>query len=231
MLIKQKVEIPFITLLASILFIACYSFKAGEAFFFGYPAYYIYLDLSSVLNLSVKLLFVLVLSFGSMVWLFDDDGKLKVKSVKYLILIIVVVEVFFTALKINRREQDFVSYISGGMGLLCCYLMVYFSVNSFKKTEEGLLINVWGVLPTLVFLPAFFFITGINYQNQFGSMLWVTKDNQFVIGEYKDSLILKKCVDGESVFYLKDYKDNEFKSSLVDVTSNANFRCRKSKVP
>ena len=72
------------------------------------------------------------------------------------------------------------------------------------------------------------FLAGINYHNQLGSTLWKTDDNKYVIGEYKDNLILKECVNGEGIFTLREAKDNQFKEASVDVTANINFRCKKN---
>ncbi|WP_455853919.1 hypothetical protein [Pantoea endophytica] len=227
LIIKHRLEFPVVTLITAVLFIACYSFKAGEAVFFGYPSYYIYLDLNSVLNLSLKLLVVLVFSFGSFAWLFDDEGKLKVNSIKYVIWMLFFIEALSVGFKLYKHVHDFVLYMDGTLNLIMLYMMVSTFLTSINKCDEGLMINLWGVVVGFMFMSAAFFLSGINYHNQLGSTLWVTEDNQYVIGEYKDGFILKKCVDGVGVFSVKDYKDNLFNETTVDLTSNIKFRCEK----
>ncbi len=57
---KIKNEISAATILSIMMFISVYAFKSGEAMFFGYPSYYIYLDTNEVINTLLKLSVVII---------------------------------------------------------------------------------------------------------------------------------------------------------------------------
>lgn len=227
--VNTKVELPAITIATAFLFLASFCFKVGEAVFFGYPTYYISLDFPSVINVSLKLLAYFVFVYGALIWLFDDVWKLKRKTFKYVMIAMLFFEAISWFYKLKHKTFDFVSYLDGGLVAITSFIMVFIGVEIFRKESDGIKINGTALIGTVILMSFSSFLAGINYHNQIGSTLWKSKEGKYVIGEYKGSLILKECKNGEGVFTLKEPKDIEFTEASVDVTTNVKFRCKKTK--
>lgn len=223
--INSKLDFPIITLLTAVLFINAYCFKVGEAIYFGYPTYYINLDLTSVINISLKLLIYFFTIIGSVVHFFGNDGKLKAENIKYLLWVIIALTVLSYIYNIRSGKTDPVIYLNGGVFGIASWFTVYISSGMLTKKEGALEVNFWALTGTAIVMAISSFLAGVNYHNQFASSLWETEDKKLVVGEFSGLFILKECKDGKGIFYLKEIKDSKFVEVINNVEQVSNPRC------
>lgn len=225
--LTSKIDVPIVTVLTALLFFSAFCFKGGESVFFGYPTNYISLDLVSVINLSFKMTFFICGTIGVLHLIFDDGLKIK-RNAFYLVMTSVILgeatNIYFRA---KAGNWDIVDYMDGGPLILTGLGMFYFSINMFYRVNGTIKIIPAGVILSLSFMAAFSFLCGVNYHRQLGATIWKTKDDQYLIGDYKDGILLKKCTEGKGVFTIKDFKGLEFVEADVRKTAGKDLRCGK----
>lgn len=225
--ISSKLDLPLVTVLSGVLFIDAYFFKLGEAVYFGYPSYYMSLDLTSVINIALKLLVFFGAVMGGVVCFFGDDGRLQSNRIKLWLWFAVAVTIIQYFFYIKAGVLDPVKYLSGGLFVTITWLAVYFSTGIVTKKNESFAISYWPLMITAILMMFSSFLAGINYHNQVASSLWLTEDNKIVVGEYNGLFVLKECVDGRGVFYLKEMKDSKFIEVQNYIDGKINPRCYK----
>lgn len=225
---KPIVDFPLVTALSGLLFMSAYFFKVGESVYFGYPSYYIYLDLTEVINLSLKMMAFMCGTIGVLHIIFDSSWKLNKHALWVIIISTILAEVTNVYFRIKSRDWDYVSYLDVSFLVLAGLGMFYFSVRCFVKGKDGIHVIPSGVVLAVFFMALFSFLSGVNYHRQIGSTLWRTNDNKYVIGDYKDAFLMKQCVAGKGVFTIQDYKNSDF--TEVDVGKDARklLRCHEN---
>lgn len=224
---NNNFDFPLVTILTVLLFILAYFFKLGEAVYFGYPAILISLDLTSVANISLKLFFY----FGSIIiGVFNfilNDGAIKLNKIKYVLWIFIAITIFSVFLSFKRGGKDLVNYLNGGLFGICSWLVVMSLCKTFERSGDLINIDFVYAILTVFFMSVTSFLGGINYHNQFASVLWKTLDGKIVVGEYNGNFVLKKCVDGKGVFSFREVNGSEFVEVVNYVEGKFNPRCNR----
>ena len=211
------------------LFVNAYCFKVGEAVYFGYPSYYMSLDLTGVINIALKLFVFFGVIVGGVAWFFGTDGRFESYKIKYGLWIIIALTLIQFVFYFKSGELDPVTYLNGGVFVAATWLTVYFSTGIFIKRNGTLVICYWSLIGTAILMMLSSFLAGINYHNQFASSLWLTEDHKMVVGEYNGLFVLKECVDGRGVFYLQEMKDSKFIEVQNYIDGKIIPRCYKEK--
>lgn len=223
--LSPKIDIPLVTVLSALLFFSAFCFKSGESVYFGYPSYYITLDLVSVINLSLKMTFFICGTIGLLHLVFDDGWRIKKAAFWFVIATVAVGEITNIYRRVRAGNWDIVDYMDGGPLLLAGLGMFYFSINSFYKLNGTIKVIPAGVILALCFVAAFSFLCGVNYHRQLGATIWKTNDGKYLIADYKDGVLLKQCINGKGVFTIKDYKGLDFVEVDIRKDAGKDFRC------
>lgn len=220
---KDKIELPFATIVLGLLFCAVYLFKVGESYFYDYPVYYIYLSIPDVINIALKAIFfymvVIAVYISVMSW--------ELARVCFLASVCLT-----AALKIYAMLS---LYLSGGASVLAYInrgtIMVLFSLLGFlisiaiSNEESSIKIDPRNsFFAFLVFLVLNFFI-GLNYHSFFPNSTWQTEDDKVLVGTYKDNLLFRKCVDGKPYFYLEEEKGQKLEMFKINTSGVLALRC------
>ncbi|MCE1607615.1 hypothetical protein ACNI4F_08535 [Enterobacter hormaechei] len=225
--VNKSIDFPLITILTALLFISAYCFKLGEALYFGYPSSLISLDLTSVVNVSLKLLFYFVGIVIGFIHFIDNDGKVRVDKAKYVLWTFIAIAIISILLNIKRGDKDLVNYLNSGFFGIFSWLMVMSLVKTFERKDDLSNVNVLHAILTVFFMSATSYLGGVNYHNQFASHLWKTSDGKVVVGEYNGHFVLKKCIDGKGVFSFSEVNGSEFVEVVNYVEGKFNPRCHK----
>lgn len=222
--IHTKADIPTVTIITSVLFFAVYAFKVGEAVYFGYPVYYINLDVTEVVNLAIKMLFF-IFAFASVLFVKEDKKPWKKNSKTYFVVFLVLFYAFSTYLNVSGGDWDAVSLIDLPAVIGAGMLMVFFGKECFKKQDDQWFLSLPASGMTLVLMAIFSFLVGVNYHRQFPEILWKTNDGDIVVSQYKDGFLLKHCDKGMGYFKIQEYKDSKFYGVSSREVSGVEIRC------
>ncbi|TKK36393.1 hypothetical protein [Pantoea agglomerans] len=224
--LKTTLDFPLVTAISGLLFMCAYFFKVGESVYFGYPSYYIYLDLTEVINLSLKMFAFMCGTIGVLHLIFDSSWKLNKHALWGIGISTVVAELTNIYLRIQEQDWDYVSYLDISFLMVAGLGMFYFFVRSFIGGDGRVHVIPSGLALSVFFMALFSFLSGVNYHRQIGSTLWKTADNKYVIGEYKDAFLMKQCVNGKGIFSIKEYKDSDFTEVNVAKDARRMLRCK-----
>ena len=122
-------SVPGATLLLGLLFCAVYSFKLGEAYFYDYPSYYIYLNIPDVINVALKVVLIYSILLAMYIALLTWDGA----GYSFLIAtcLLAVVKLFLMAKLYQNGQVHTLVYVNVGMTYLLCAALGLFLNKTF----------------------------------------------------------------------------------------------------
>jgi len=218
---KIKNELPIATFLTATLFIFVYVFKAGEAYFFGYPQYYIYLDTSEVINTALKLL-VFFLFIVSLAYVTQLNKK------TFIVLLTILCLYKIVKMIILYKEGGLT--IQNGINTSTTYtltlLLIYFAPRSFSYESNTIKIRIEKFIESLAIALILCFFIGWNYHSFMPESIWQTEDNKVVVGRYQDKFILRQCMSGKPYFYLEDVGSNVYEMFYINTSGTLLLRCQ-----
>lgn len=226
MIIKKKnITFPAASIFTCLLFCAIYSFKFGEAIFYDYPSYYIYLNLQDVTNYSLKALwfygFFIIGAFLIRVQLYP-----RVAFV-FLLVSAIFNKVIKMFLLYHHGNGTTLGYINAGSMFIFVVLLAHYSSKTLTINQESIQLNSgYAGISISCFLLLNIFI-GLNYHSIFPKSTWQTTDGKVLVGTYKDNFILRECKGGKSYFYLQEPKDQKFQMLDVNTSGVIGLRCIK----
>lgn len=218
---RVKKDIPLITLLTLFLFIFVYAFKLGEAYFFGYPSYYIYLDTSEVINASLKLLIIYINIFCAAL-LVQDDKKLIYALLAFTIIAKII------RIILHFREGDLTTSAAinlGSIWILIPLLMLCIP-NACRNTFNSIDIKPGRSLLVVGITMVLSFFIGWNYHSFFPGNVWQTIDQKVVVGRYQNNFILRQCTQGNAYFFLQPIANSKFQMFAIDTSGVLMLRCK-----
>lgn len=219
---RIKKDLPTVTVCTVMLFVFVYAFKMGEAYFFGYPQYYIYLDTSEVINASLKLLTLCFL-----VLIFAISASLTYKILAYVILCIAIIN---KVIRLTTHFNNGDLTTNGAINLGTSYILVALLLILIPKayiiaTNSITLKALPSLCVTVLFLILSFFF-GWNYHSFFPGNIWQTEDQKIVVGRYQDNFILRQCYEGKPFFYLQPVANSKFEMFAINTDGVLNLRCQ-----
>lgn len=216
-------SVPVATLFLGLLFCAVYSFKLGEAYFYDYPSYYIYLNIPDVINVALKVVLIYSILLAMYIALLTWDGA----GFSFLIAtcLLAIIKLFLMAKLYKSGQTHTLVYVNVGMTYLLCAALGLFLNKSFVRNESVISVNYrFAFLTFIVFLSLNFFI-GLNYHSFFPKSTWQTEDGKILVGTYKDSLLFRQCFNGKSFFYLEEAKEQKLEMFEIDTRGVLTLRC------
>lgn len=223
--VDKKFDIPTVTLLTAFLFVSTYSFKFGESLFFGYPIYYLSLDLSEVINSSLKVLFFMFFycSFSALMVMGDEERRYMI--LKYLTIGLFSGAVVSCYVEYRKGTLDFIKLFSTVFVFFMSMLTFYLLSKSYKRIE-GLWHLDWRYTSfSAMSFIVFCCVLGANYHQLPLQKPWFDKDGGFVVSQYKDCFLIKNCTDGVAHFKFVEFKDSEFYQGSFRQVQQINLKC------
>lgn len=223
---KKNINFPVATIFTCLLFCAIYSFKLGEALFYDYPSYYIYLIFQDVINYSLKALwFYGFFIIGASVIRVQSYPKIAFIIMLAVSVINKIVKMFILYIE---GDGSLLAYINVGSMFIVMVILAYYSNKTLLFNKENIEVDVVRLgIGTLCFILLNILI-GLNYHSVFPKSTWQKIDGKVLVGTYKDNFILRECKGGRSYFYLEEPKNQKFEMLDVNTSGVIGLRCMKS---
>lgn len=218
---KIKHEISATTILSIMMFISVYAFKIGEAMFFGYPSYYIYLDTNEVINTLLKLSFIILLIITLSLFI-----RISTKFFILFIAIAVTTKLIRIAILSHHQPLNSMAIINIGTSYIIFICLLYLIPSTIKKETESYSLNTKPCLLAVLAFLGFSYCFGLNYHNFFPGNIWQTDDEKVVVGRYQDKFILRQCNNGKALFYIDEVNKNKFEKFKIDTRNVLLLRCQ-----
>lgn len=220
---KEFFSVPIATLFLGLLFCAVYSFKVGEAYFYDYPSYYIYLSVPDVINIALKVVLLYSILLGMYIALLSWDGA----GYSFLLatFLLAAYKLFLMSRLYQHDQGSTLAYVNAGTTFLLCAVLGLLLNKTFARNGNDLEVSFkFGFLTFIIYLALNFFI-GLNYHNFFPNSTWQTEDGKVLVGTYKDSLLFRQCSNGKSFFYLDEAKNQKLEMFDIDTSGVLTLRC------
>lgn len=225
--INSKIDLPLASIFTVILFISAYAFSLGESVFFGYPFYYVTLDIGNAINISLKLLLYYGIIFTGAIIALACDPKNKKIPIIFITSAIIVLKIISMLMFYFKGGVSLYVYANTGSTTLISWLAVLMAIATFKKRDENFYIEFRNLIITLFLFLLSSFLCGINYHSSFKAKIWETVDHKYLVGEYKGNFLLIHCINGRSHFTLEEMKGQEFIVSDINSARAVVLRCKK----
>ncbi|GCP17025.1 MULTISPECIES: hypothetical protein [Enterobacteriaceae] len=218
---KIKNEISAATILSIMMFISVYAFKSGEAMFFGYPSYYIYLDTNEVINTLLKLSFVIIT-------LVTLSLFIRIPTKFFILFIAVALITKFIRIAVLSHQQSLngMAVINVGTSFIIFICLLYLIPNVIKQETGYYTLNAKPFVFALIAFLSFSYFFGLNYHSFFPGGIWQTDDERVVVGRYQDKFILRQCNNGKALFYISEISNNKFEKFKIDTRNVLLLRCQ-----
>ncbi|MEL0580542.1 hypothetical protein AACK17_18630 [Pectobacterium punjabense] len=218
---KIKNEISSATFLSIMMFISVYAFKSGEAMFFGYPSYYIYLDTNEVVNTLLKLSFVIMTLTALSLFI-----RIPTNFFIFLIFIAITSKLIRIGILSHRQPLDLMTAINIGNSYILFISLLYLIPRAVKKESENYSLNAKPCMLAVLTFIGFSYFLGLNYHSFFPGGIWQTDDEKVVVGRYQDKFILRQCNNGKALFYINEINNNKFESFKINTRNVLLLRCQ-----
>lgn len=220
---RKSFNVSFATFSLGLLFCAVYSFKIGEAYFYDYPSYYIYLSVPDVINISLKV----VLLYSTLISMYVAFLKWEGAGYAFLIAttLLIAQKLFLMSKLYMSGTADVLAYVNVGSTSLLCATMGLLLSKAFIRDGESVSFNFKFVFLSFITYLLLNFFIGLNYHSFFPNSTWQTTDGKVLVGTYKDSLLFRQCYNGKSFFYLEEAKDQKLEMFDIKESGVLAFRC------
>lgn len=223
---NRNIDIPTLTILTALLFISAYAFKYGESVFYGYPINYFALDLTEVINLSLKMLscflviFIIIATPASI-------GKGYTDITAFVIAVMLIgISIYEGYGRIKSGAWDVVSLLDINVLILSGVLFVCFGKNCLMYCSIKSTLPFRLIVPLFILMIVFSFLLGVNYQTLPFAKVWAAESNGFVVAQFKDGFLLKSCVDNVASFQVIDAKGAKFYQLDSGNSVGLKIRCK-----
>ncbi|WP_142502820.1 hypothetical protein [Klebsiella sp. 2680] len=218
---KIKNEISAATILSIMMFISVYAFKSGEAMFFGYPSYYIYLDTNEVINTLLKLSFVIIIIITLSLFI-----RIPTKLFILFIAIALITKLIKIAALSHQQPLNSMAVINVGTSFVILICLLYLIPNAIKQETGYYTLNAKPCMFAVLAFLSFSYFFGLNYHSFFPGGIWQTDDEKVVVGRYQDKFILRQCNNGKAFFYISEISNNKFEKFKIDTRNVLLLRCQ-----
>lgn len=207
---KVNFEIPFVTLITSLLFVSAYAFKYGESVFFGYPINYFSLDITEVINLSLKMLSLFMVIFAVVTIPASIKDNLVDLTALVSSVIVSCSAIYFGYIRVRGGVWDWVSLLDFNVLLISAIAFVCLFKNFLNLYSRENKIDLRALIAAFLSMILFSFLLGVNYQSLPFVKVWMTQDDSYVVAQFKDGFLLKKCINDNERFEVIDIKGTVF---------------------
>lgn len=218
---RIKNEISVATILSVMMFISVYAFKNGEAMFFGYPSYYIYLDGNEVVNTLLKLSFIIITLIGLSLFI-----RISTKYFILFIFILLISKFIRIAILSHHQPLQSMAVINLGTSYILFLCLLYLIPRAIEHESDHYSLNAKPCLLAILAFLGFSFFFGLNYHSFFPGGIWQTDDNKVVVGRYQDKFILRQCYNDKAYFYIDDVNKEKFEKFKIDTRTVLLLRCQ-----
>jgi hypothetical protein len=218
---KIKNEISAATILSIMMFISVYAFKSGEAMFFGYPSYYIYLDTNEVINTLLKLSFVIITLITLSLFI-----RISTRFFILFIAVSLTAKLIRIAVLSHHQPLNSMAVINVGTSYILFICLLYLIPNAIKQETVHYSLNAKPCMLAVLAFLGFSYFFGLNYHSFFPGGIWQTDDEKVVVGRYQDKFILRQCNNGKAVFYIDEISQNKFEQFKIDTRNVLLLRCQ-----
>lgn len=218
---KIKNEISAATILSIMMFISVYAFKSGEAMFFGYPSYYIYLDTNEVINTLLKLSVVIITLITLTLFI-----RIPTKFFILFVAVALITKFIRIAVLSHHQPLNVMAVINLGTSHILFICLLFLIPKSIKQETVYYSLNAKPCMLAVLAFLSFSYFFGLNYHSFFPGGIWQTDDEKVVVGRYQDKFILRQCNNGKALFYIDEISKSKFEKFKIDTRSVLLLRCQ-----
>lgn len=218
---KIKNEISATTIFSIMMFISVYAFKNGEAMFFGYPSYYIFLDWNEVINTLLKLSLIIIILITLSLFI-----RISTRYFMFLILALLAMKLVRIVILSHQQPLYSMTVINLGSTLMLFICMLYLLPRVIKNESDTYSLNFKECMLTILAFLSFSFFFGLNYHSFFPGGIWQTEDEKVIVGRYQDKFLLRQCYNGKAIFSIDDVNKEQFEKFKIDTKTVLLLRCQ-----